>query len=87
MSTSALDHVYVSGTLKDLVEVKKLPHSATDHVPVITSYKLSRTNLKYTHSITKRSFKNFTTKSWNESLAQQDWLEVDDEENVDSMVA
>ena len=43
--------------------------------------------MKYTHSITKRSFKNFTTKSWNESLAQQDWLEVDDEENVDSMVA
>ena len=42
--------------------------------------------MKYTHSITKRSFKNFTVNSWNESLAQQDWLEVDDEEDVNGMV-
>ena len=86
VARSALDHVYVSGTIKD-VEVKKLTHSATDHVPVITSYKIHRNNTKYTHSITKRSFKNFTTRSWNESLAMQDWLEVNDAEDVDSMVS
>jgi hypothetical protein len=56
-------------------------------VPVITRYKLDLTKVKYTHSITKRSFKNFTINSWNESLAQQDWLEVDEEEDVNAMVA
>ena len=87
VTSSALDHVYVSGKIKELVHVKKLAHSATDHVPVISQYTLDTSKRKYNHSITKRSFKNFTTLSWNESLAQQDWLEVDEEEDVDSMVA
>ena len=87
VTSSALDHVYVSGTIKELVQVNKLALSATDHVPVIAKYMLDLPKRKYTHSITKRSFKNFTTISWNESLAQQDWLEVDDEEDIDSMVA
>ena len=39
------------------------------------------------HSVTKRSFKNFTAEGWNASWAQQDWSAVEDSEGVNEMVS
>ena len=85
-SHSALDHVYTSEILKDRVQVTKLQNSATDHLPVIVKYRIEAVKVIHKHTITKRSFKGFTTESWNSCLAQQDWFTVEDCENVDDMV-
>ena len=46
-ASSALDHVYSSQTIRNLVQVKKLNNSATDHLPVIVNYKLDLSKVKY----------------------------------------
>ena len=38
------------------------------------------------HSVTKRSYKNFTKELWNNCLAQEDWLDVTECEEVNDMV-
>ena len=73
VSSSALDHVYSSETIQALINVKKLPNSATDHLPVISAYSLDKNKVIFKHSITKRSFKDFTKENWNESLARQNF--------------
>ena len=86
VSSSALDHVYSSEILKECIKVTKVLSSASDHLPVLVQYSLDLTRIRYKHSITKRSFKNFTKESWNLSLSRQDWLDVDDCANVNEMV-
>ena len=87
VTSSALDHVYSSEIIKDLVRISKLTTSSTDHLPVITHYCLDLTKIRYKHSVTKRSYKNFTMESWTASLAQQDWSAVENSEGVNEMVA
>ena len=58
---SALDHMYYSKSIKDRIECKISEVSATDHVPVITSYKIGKSRAKiYSKNITKRCLKNFS---------------------------
>ena len=83
---TALDHVYVSESMVNRIQVKKLQNSATDHLPVIAEYCIKASKDSYKHAITKRSFKGFTTETWNCCLAQQDWLLVDECETVNEMV-
>ena len=83
---TALDHVYVSESMVNRIQVKKLQNSATDHLPVIAEYCIKASKDSYKHAITKRSFKGFTTEAWNCCLAQQDWLLVDECETVNEMV-
>ena len=86
VSTSALDHVYSTEAIKDCVSSQKLKNSSSDHLPVMVSYNLDKNKVQFTHSVTKRSFKNFTKEAWNDSLAKQDWMDVEDFANVDLMV-
>ena len=83
---SALDHVYVSKTLEACIETKKLENSSSDHLPVVTTYSLNVKNLRYSHTITKRSFKDFTKERWNDALAQQEWQDVEECSGVNQMV-
>ena len=84
---SALDHVYSSETIKDLVQINKNLVSSTDHLPVITTYNLDLTKVRYKHRVTKRSFKNFNPTDWNACLAQQDWSAVENSDGVNNMVS
>jgi hypothetical protein len=52
----------------------------------MVSYNLDKNRVRYTHSVTKRSFKKFTKEAWNESLAKQDWLDVENHTDVNLLV-
>ena len=84
---SAIDHVYSSVSIREAVKVEKILNSSTDHLPVVTSFILDRRKIKYKHSVTKRSFKNFTQEGWRSCLASQDWSAVENSDEVDSMVS
>ena len=86
VAESALDHVYTSMVIKDCIETKKLLNSSSDHLPVLTAYSLNTTKLRYCHTVTKRSYKDFTKENWNAALAQQDWLDVEESSGVNQMV-
>ena len=66
--------------------MKTHQNSSTDHLPVIIRYSLNLAKVTYKRSLTKRSFKKFTKEVWNEALEQEDWMEVDDCEDVNEMV-
>ena len=83
---SALHHVYTSSSIGGEVKINKLSNSSTDHLPVVTSYRIDKAKTIYKRSITKRSFKNFTTAGWIASLARQDWSEVEHCDSVEAMV-
>jgi hypothetical protein len=83
---SALDHVYTSSSIGGEVKINKLSNSSRDHLPVVTSYSIDKAKTIYKRSITKRSFKNFTTAGWIASLARQDWSEVEHCDSVEAMV-
>ena len=87
VSHSALDHVYTSSSIKDLIQVKKLKNSSTDHLPVVAYYNLAKTKPSYKRTITKRSYKNFTAERWNSCLENQDWSAVENCQNVEEMVS
>ena len=85
--SSALDHVYSSLVIKDSIKISKIQNSATDHLPVLVHYNLDLTKARFQHTITKRSFKNFSKEVWNASLARQDWSDVENCEDVNEMVS
>ena len=39
LPSSALDHVYTSETIENLIKTRKTQNSATDHLPVLVDYK------------------------------------------------
>ena len=81
-----MDHVYTSKAIADVIMTRKIQNSATDHLPVLVDYSLDLTKLKFQHTVTKGSFRNFTRELWNTCLSQQDWLDVEDCEDVNDMV-
>ena len=52
----------------------------------MTRYSLDLAKISYKRSITKRSFKKFTKEKWNEALAREDWLDIEESEDVNAMV-
>ena len=86
VAESSIDHVYSSLPLDNCIKLNKLANSSSDHLPVLVSYSLDLTKLRYSHTVTKRSFKNFTKEIWNEALSNQDWLDVDEADDVNKMV-
>jgi hypothetical protein len=87
LSQSAIDDVYSSISVGEDIKVEKIPSSSTDHLPVVTSYGVDRKKITYKHSVTKRSFKNFTQEGWTSCLASQDWSVVESSDEVDNMVS
>ena len=77
---SALDHVYLSKKIRDIVSVKKLMKSATDLLPVITSMKTDNKldKSKFKRKVSKRSLKNFTEEAWNSCLSKKDWSKIEE---------
>ena len=86
VAESALDHAYTSITIRNTTTIRKIQNSSSDHLPVLVDYKLDLKKSKYTHSVTKRSFKNFNKDTWNSALEEQDWLDVEESEGVHHMV-
>ena len=62
-----------------------MPNSSTYHLPVVTSYKAHLKIKKYTHSIKKRSLKDFTERRWIDCLAKKDWSLLEECESVNQM--
>ena len=85
---SCLDHVYSSSILQNVLKVKKLLVSSTDHLPVVINLEINikKDKSKFKQKVTKRSFKNFTTEAWNESLARKDWSKIQSLNSVDDIV-
>ena len=86
VAQSALDHVYTSESIKECIKIEKIKNSSSDHLPVVINYSLDLKKIRHKFSVTKRSFKNFTKEGWNRCLAEQEWLDVDDCEDVNQMV-
>ena len=84
--TSALDHVYVSSIDEAKMTAKKLPNSATDHVPIMVTLNLSQKTKpvsKQKPTVQKRSMQNFTKTRWIDALRNQDWAEVTSEQDIE----
>ena len=78
--------MYYSKSIKDRIECKISEVSATDHVPVITSYKIGKSRAKiYSKNITKRCLKNFSESSWNQCLATKNWSSFEVSSDLNEM--
>ena len=64
---------FFNANLEEEIRWEKLATSLSDHVPVLTSLKISPNNKTYLKRIKKRSMKNFTTEKWLEVLATKQW--------------
>ena len=84
VAESALDHVY--SNMEDII-TKIIPNNSSDHNPVVTYINLQEKKICYVKKLTKRSFKNFTTERWNESLKNQNWDPVINEQDLDVKVS
>ena len=73
VAESAIDHIYISPTLNEDVEYRKLPNNSTDHVPILCNINCIQNKKIFTRIIYKRSLKNFSSKEWNEKLLENDW--------------
>ena len=63
----------MSKDLAQRVEIKKLPNSSTDHLPVLAKFESIQKKKKiYTKEIKKRSMKNFSAQKWQDTLATKD---------------
>ena len=74
--TIALDHVYVTISDEAKMTTKKLENSATDHMPILVSFKIEERPKPYQTRkplIDKRSFKDFNKTRWIDALRNQDW--------------
>ena len=83
--TSAIDHVYLSQNLVNIVDSYKLDNSATDHLPIVTVVKVSKqlnTNTDNKKPIRKRSMKDFNQTRWIDCLRNRDWKKVTNLEDV-----
>ena len=76
VAESAIDHVYVSKSINNLVDTRKVLNSASDHYPVIMAYTTTAPKKIFKKQITKRSLKNFNKEDWNKTLQSKDWSEL-----------
>ena len=70
---SAIDHIYINQADNLDMKVKKLPISATDHLPIVVEVATKVKKKTLPMKVTKRSMKNFTQANWNECLSEQEW--------------
>ena len=53
---------------------------------MVAKLEIKSTKDIYKRCITKRSFKNFTSETWKNSLQSKDWKTVESSTNLDEMV-
>ena len=71
--SSSLDHIYFSQELESRIRTETLTESSTDHLPIIAHVSSKCKVTTNPKTITKRTMKNVTTKTWNNSLAKRNW--------------
>ena len=86
IAESAIDHVYNSENLSLKIVIKKLSNATSDHVPVMTSLLTNKQKQTYERKIRKRSMKNFSSEKWNKCIAEKNWKNLTNCNNVDEMV-
>ena len=84
ISESALDHVYTKS--KKEITIVKLLNSSSDHVPIIYQVQNNIRKEIYSRKITKRSYKSFTEKAWNEELSMKNWSRIEAGNDLNEMV-
>ena len=82
---SSLDHIYFSEDLGMQISTEALEESSTDHLPVIAHVKMRSKQKNKPKTITKRSLKNLTTKSWNDALIMKNWESLGKTEDPNEM--
>ena len=82
---SAIDHIYTNEGCEKNVSVRKLPISATDHLPIIAEIINSHPKKIEKKKIIKRSMKNFTQSKWIQSLVETEWEKLGETEDVNVM--
>ena len=65
IAESALDQIYARIKEENQFTVKKLENSSTDHLPIKITVSKQISDEMHLKTITKRSYKNFTTEKWN----------------------
>ena len=73
IAESALDHIYMRLNDENQHNIRKLKNSSTDHVPIVITVSKQISNESHFKSITKRSYKNFSSESWNDILSKKKW--------------
>ena len=87
ISETALDHVYHSVKMENIISCETLKTGSSDHFPVLAEFSQDRADdIENTRKITKRSFKHFNQETWNVALSKQDWTLVEKENNLDGKV-
>ena len=82
---SAIDHIYTNQGIEKNINVKKLPISATDHLPVIAEISNSLPKKNEKNKIVKRSMKNFSQTKWIQCLVEKEWEKIGETEDVNLM--
>ncbi len=82
---SAIDHIYTNEGSEKNISVRKLPISATDHLPIIAEIINSHPKKIEKKKIIKRSMKNFTQSNWIQSLVETEWEKLGETEDVNAM--
>ena len=85
ITESAIDHVYSSKNIRNQISAKTLETSSSDHLPVVIDFSTNMNKPKYSHKITKRSYKHFTPEKWNNCLAIADWSKLEQSSDVNEM--
>ena len=81
-----MDHVYHSPSLDSQLDTKIINYGSSDHLPVSANFKTKVNRKQYKKKILRRKMKNFTTESWKESLAKQNWTEIFVEPDLEKKV-
>ena len=87
---SAIDHVYMTESLKDRARVSIVKCGLSDHDIIVSEIKKTTCHVKGTGAaatFTKRCFRNFNAERFRKDLANLPWEHLGRTEDVDEMVS
>ena len=84
IASSAIDHIYVAQDLEERTTTRKINTGSSDHVPIVAVIDNGKIERKM-KTITKRSVKLLTKKSWSDSFIMKNWEDLGQTENIDEM--
>ena len=85
ITTSALDHVYLTEHLDNITVTDKLDGSSSDHLPIFAKINHSCKKAPKMKTVTRRCTKFLTKESWCNNLITKNWEELGKTENIDEM--
>ena len=84
--SSSIDHIYFSQDLENRIRTEVLLESSSDHLPIVATIAGRDKEVVKQNKITKRTMKNVTPRTWNESLSKRNWETLGETEDPEKMV-